>query len=36
MRETIQVLKEEALLKNETLAKYEKTQNKMEEEVSIT
>jgi len=35
MRETIELLKEESLLKNEMLAKYEKKQNKMEEEVSI-
>lgn len=34
MRESIQLLKEEALLKNEMLAKYEKQQSKFEEEVS--
>jgi len=34
MRETIELFKEEALLKNEMLAKYEKQQTKFEEEVS--
>jgi hypothetical protein len=35
MRETIELLKEEALMKNELLARYEKYQAKAEEEVSL-
>lgn len=34
MRETIELLKEESLMKNELLSKYEKQQNKTDEEVS--
>ena len=34
MRETIELLKEESLMKNELLSKYERQQNKTDEEVS--
>jgi hypothetical protein len=34
MRETIELLKEESLMKNELLAKYEREQQKGEDEVS--
>lgn len=35
MRESIELLNEESLIKNELLAKYEKDHEKMEEEVSL-
>lgn len=35
MRESIELLNEESLIKNELLAKYEKDNEKMEEEVSL-
>ena len=34
MRETIELLKEESLMKNELLTKYEREQKKAEDEVS--
>jgi hypothetical protein len=34
MRQTINMLKDEALMKNELLAKYERQNQKMQEEVS--